>query len=256
MRTKIRSRFSLLFIALAALIAIPAGMAIADVLTNDLDAIVDNTAETMPLQVGGSTGTSTLYVLNTNDKDTLYPDPNKNCNLAGNNTAVTLAVSSSDTSVATVAPSSITIDSCDENNGKDITVTPKAKGSATISATLVSTTAATGSTFYMAPATFTVNVSDPPNTPPTISMSGVTGGVSYEKGSVPTATCSVVDKEDGNSDFNATLSTISGPLAASGLGEQTATCSYTDKGGILVESSKTYNIVDTTKPVISDTPSP
>ena len=56
----------------------------------------------------------------------------------------------------------------------------------------------------------------------------MTGGASYNKGSVPAATCQVTDAEDGNSSFPATLGAISGPYASDGIGSQTASCSYTD----------------------------
>ena len=89
------------------------------------------------------------------------------------------------------------------------------------------------------------------NTPPSVSVIGVSNGASYQAGSVPAAGCSVVDVEDGNSSFPATLSAITGPLAAYGLGSQTASCSYTDAGGRSTTASATYTIVDTTNPGIS-----
>ncbi len=89
------------------------------------------------------------------------------------------------------------------------------------------------------------------NTPPSVSVTGVLNGASYEAGSVPEAGCSVVDVEDGNSSFPATLSAITGPLAAYGLGSETASCSYTDAGGLSATASATYTIVDTTNPGIS-----
>ena len=86
------------------------------------------------------------------------------------------------------------------------------------------------------------------NTPPSVTVTGVTNGASYEFGSVPAAVCSVIDVEDGNSSFAATLSVITGPLAAYGLGSQTASCSYTDGGGLSDTDSATYTIVDTHAP--------
>ena len=67
----------------------------------------------------------------------------------------------------------------------------------------------------------------------------------------PQPACSVVDGQDGNSSFPATLSALTGPLAAYDLGSQTATCSYTDAGGLSATASATYTIVDTTNPGIS-----
>jgi hypothetical protein len=92
-----------------------------------------------------------------------------------------------------------------------------------------------------------------------VGVSGVTPGASYEYGAVPAATCEVTDAEDGNSSFAATLSAITGPLSSFGLGSQTASCSYTDAGGLTASSSVTYGIVDTTAPTItyvSRTPGP
>lgn len=103
--------------------------------------------------------------------------------------------------------------------------------------------------------TFTVTAATlvaPTNTPPTVAVSGVTDGSSYEIGSVPSATCNVVDAEDGNSSFAATLSAVTGSLSTYGLGSQTASCSYTDAGGLNDTDSATYSIVDTGNPTITD----
>jgi len=90
-----------------------------------------------------------------------------------------------------------------------------------------------------------------PNTAPQVSVAGVTDGASYNKGSVPAATCQVTDTEDGPSSPAATLSAITGPYASDDLGEQTASCSYTDGGGLSDSDSVTYDIVDPTPPVIT-----
>jgi hypothetical protein len=84
-----------------------------------------------------------------------------------------------------------------------------------------------------------------------VTITGVADGSSYEYGSVPVAGCSIVDTEDGNSSFGALLSEISGSLAAYGLCPQTASCSYTDGGGLTSTASATYSIVDLTDPVIT-----
>jgi hypothetical protein len=212
----------------------------ADDISNSLDPSIDAVAEVMPLTQGGPAGTTTLYVNPTNG------DGKNGCNLTGSTTLV-LSVSSNNTSVATVSPSSVTFASC--GDVKTLTVTPHSQGTATISVSQTSNN--TGATFNLAPATFTVNVAPPPNTPPNVTVSGVTGGASYNKGSVPAASCSVTDAEDGNSSFPATLSAISGPYATDGIGSQTASCSYTDAGGATATDSVTYSIVDPTPPGIS-----
>ena len=68
--------------------------------------------------------------------------------------------------------------------------------------------------------------------------------MSYDKGSVPDASCQVADAEDGNSTFAAALSAITGPYASDGIGSQTASCSYTDGGGLTAAASQTYSVID------------
>lgn len=239
-RGHLRPALGIVTTALAVLAA-TAPAALADNIVNTLDTSVDAVAEVMSLNVGGSDGTTTLYV------DTANGDGKQGCNLTGS-TTLQVDVSSSDTSVATVSPSSITFGSCGDT--PTLTVTPKNEGSTTIS--LSQTSNNTGATFDLGPAKFTVNVSAPApaNTAPQLSISGVTAGHDYAKGSVPTATCVVTDAEDGNSSFAATLSDVTGPYASDGIGSQTASCSYTDAGGLPASGSVTYNIVDPSAPVI------
>ena len=230
------------FAAAAALGAmVVSGVARADDISNNLDASIDSVAEVMPLNVGGANGTTTLYLMPQNG------DGKNGCNLTGS-TTLGLSVSSSNASVATVNPSSVTFTSCGDT--KILTVTPGVQGSATISVSQTSNNS--GGTFNLAPATFTVNVvASSANTAPTVTVDGVVGGASYNKGSVPAATCQVTDAEDGNSSFAATLSAITGSYASDGIGSQTASCSYTDGGGLPASASATYSIVDPSAPSIS-----
>lgn len=221
------------------------GIANADDISNSLDTSVDAVAEVMPLTVGGANGTTELYVVAQNG------DGKQGCNLTGG-TSLGISISSSNPSVATVSPTSATFTSCSDR--KRLTVTPVAQGSTTISIAQTSPTSnTTGGSFNLEPAKFTVNVTGPSNTPPTIDVAGITGGTPYNKGSVPAATCVVTDAEDGGSSFAATLSPITGPYASDGIGQQTASCSYTDRGTppLTATASKTYNIVDPTAPIIS-----
>lgn len=220
-------------------------VASADDVSNNLDNSIDATAEIMSLNVGGPAGTTTLYITPRNG------DGKSGCNLTGG-TTLTISLSSSNTAVATVSPSSVTFTACGDT--RVLTVTPVSQGSATVSAALVSNN--TGGTFNLAPVTFIANVTPPPNTAPTVTVAGVTGGASYPLGSVPAATCNVTDAEDGPSSFAAALSAITGPDAANGIGSQTATCSYTDAGGLNATSSVTYAIIDVTAPAITSTLSP
>jgi hypothetical protein len=99
----------------------------------------------------------------------------------------------------------------------------------------------------------TYSIVPPPNTKPSVAVTGVTDGASYEIGTVPVAGCAVTDTEDGNS---TTAATVTGTLSH-GLGMQTATCDYTDAGGLSADTaSAAYTIVDTGNPTISHTLSP
>src|SRR5688572_9590547 len=97
MRTYLRGKITLLFITCAVVLAIPA-IALADNITNDITA----TAEVMALQVGATSGyTTTLSVIPQNG------DGKNGCNLTGG-TSAPFSVISSNPSVATVSPSSVT----------------------------------------------------------------------------------------------------------------------------------------------------
>lgn len=99
----------------------------------------------------------------------------------------------------------------------------------------------------------TYTIVSPPNSKPSVVVTGVTNGATYEIGSVPAAGCDVTDAEDGNSTKAAA---ISGTLSH-GLGAQTATCNYTDNGGLAADTATaTYTIADTGDPTISHTLSP
>jgi hypothetical protein len=216
-----------------------------DDIRSDVVFDIDAAAKVMPLNVDGPDGTTVLSVVTANG------DGKNGCNLTGSTTLV-VSVASSNAGVASVSPSSVTFDSCGAL--PTLTVKPLAAGSTTIS--LAQTSNNSGGTFTLAQATFVVNVTPPPNTAPGLVVAGVTGGSSYNKGSVPAATCEVTDAEDGNSSFPATLSAITGPYSADGIGSQTASCSYTDDGGLLASASETYSIVDPTPPVITKTLTP
>src|SRR5215211_2585440 len=211
MRTYLRGKMTLLFMTCAVLLAVPA-IALADDISNNIDASVDAAAEVMPLTTGGANGTTQLCVTPQNG------DGKNGCNLTSSKT-LGLSVSSSNTAVATVSPSSVTFGACGDT--KTLTVTPVSQGSATISVSETSND--TGATFNLAPATFTVNVTD---------------------------------AEDGNSSFPATLSAITGTYASDSIGSQTASCDYTDGGGLNVQASETYSIVDPTTPVITKVVTP
>jgi hypothetical protein len=212
-----------------------------DDIPNNLDGTIDSDVEVMALNVGGANGTTSLYVQPRNG------DGKTGCNFNPGTTLV-VSIASSNPAVATVSLSpSGTFASC--GDVRTVTVTPLAVGSTTISITQTSNS--TGGTFNLAPASFAVNVAPPANTAPSVVVAGVTGGASYDKGSVPAATCQVTDTEDGPSSFAATLGAVTGPHAADGIGSQTASCSYTDAGGLTASASAAYGIVDPSAPTIA-----
>lgn len=94
----------------------------------------------------------------------------------------------------------------------------------------------------------------PSNTGPTVEVTGAEDGGTYEIGDEPTAACAVTDAEDGDSTFAAEVTELDGPLAAYGVGSQTATCEYTDEGGLSASASATYSIADTGAPTLSGAP--
>lgn len=218
-----------------------AAVAYADDIKNDLP----GTVKVMALNENGTSGSTDLTVTPQNG------DGKNGCNLTGASSLV-VSVSSDNTSVATVSPTSLTFTSC--GDVKTLTVTPHDDGSANI--TLSQTSNTTGGSFNLAPAAFRVNVAPPANTAPNVSVTGVAHGASYAKGSVPAAGCSVQDAEDGNSGFAASLGAITGTYASDGLGNQTATCSYTDGGGLTETVTATYSIYDPSAPSIGSTLNP
>lgn len=225
------------------------GTAYADDVSNDLDTTVDAVAEVMAVNVGGGDASTLLYIRATGTGN--RPEDGKaGCNLTGT-TTLGISISSSNTGVATVSPSTATFTSC--NDTKQLTVHGVATGTAVV--TIAQTSNTSGGTFNLAPATFTVNVAAPApaNTAPAIAVDGVTEGASYAKGSVPSATCEVTDAEDGARSLPAVLT---GTLDDDGLGEQTAACTYTDAGGSTVSASKSFSIIDPSAPEIGYTLSP
>ena len=220
--------------------------AIADQVYNDLDGSIDVVAEQMALNVGGI-DKSTTFSVNPNDPG----DLEAGCNFKGAGIdTLTANVSSSNPAVATVSDSVLTFtgNGCGVSAG--LSVHPVSAGTSTITLSQGSVNTTDG-TYNYAGATFVVTVSGPANAAPSVSISGVGGGASYDKGSVPAASCDVTDAEDGPSSFPATLGSITGPYASDGIGSQEAACSYTDAGGLTASSSATYNIVDPTAPAIS-----
>ena len=198
-------------------------------------------------------GETTSIGYSIQNQNTNAGDTQNSCN-PGGGTPATLTVTKP--AAVTVAPASRIYSSCDTTQFFDFS--SNTPGSYQIS---VSVADAGGGVYVTSGATFTLTVTQPlvVNTAPVVKISGVSGGGSYEFGNVPVARCDVTDKEDGESSFDASLSAITGPRAAEGLGSQTASCNYDDSGdpSLNAKASATYTIVDTSKPLVTvDAPAP
>jgi hypothetical protein len=270
MRTTLRGKITLLFMACAMVLAIPA-VALADNVKNDVVAEGNGT-----ITAGGST-TVNYYIQPTGGT----------CDAAdGSSAKVTINAPAA----VTASPGSLTFSACDSS--KPVQFSSDTPGSYSIT---VSVTDSVGS-YNASPAAFTLKVNAPavadadkdgvadasdncpniananqadadgdgtgdacdptpnPNTAPNVSVAGVTAGESYEKGSVPTATCDVTDAEDANE--SATPVIDSSALNSYGLGTVTVKCSYTDAGNLSDSDEVSYTIVDTTAPSLTVPSSP
>lgn len=223
------------------LFALPLASAVADNIYNNLDLTIDTTAEVINLSAGGATGTVQYRVEITDG------DGKNGCNFQGSE-SITVSVNTSNASVATVSPTSLTFNSC--NDVKTITVTPLAVGTSSI--TLTQTANTTGDSFSYTQATFTVNVSaaaPSDTTPPVISytLSAPSNANSWHNANV------FVDwtVTDGQSAITSMTGCVDTTVSTEGT--TTLNCSATSTGGTSSDSV-TINL-DKTKPVISGTPS-
>ena len=245
MRTRLTSRLSLLFMAFALMLALPA-MAFADDLRNDLDNTFEADYEIVGLQPGGSTDEVTIRL------QAQGSDGQGGCNVDSGET-LKIKAQSDNTSAATVKWNATGTDTvqflgCNANGEHVVTVTSGSAGTAHITFSIVSNTTGSG-TYDLLPARFQVDVAAPPNTAPSVSVTGPVDGDTYEHGTVPAAGCDVDDAEDANE----SAEPVVGPsdLNSYGLGSETVTCSYTDGSDVTESASATYTIVDTTAPVIA-----
>jgi hypothetical protein len=248
-------------VSIAALLGVTAGGAAhADDIYNTIDGTapataIDAAAELMPLASGGEVGTTTLRVQARNSGI----DGFEGCNMQRG--PVTFSIRSNDEAVATVSPATVEFTACTPLNGpvqeKVLTVTPKAAGTAVITATVLSNP--TPGSFNTQPATFQVTVAPPPNSAPEVTVIGVDAGRHYYKGGeVPAPMCSVTDAEDGPSTFHPAMSRVASlddaglplPLDPDGLGERLATCKYIDSRGATAISSASWFLDDPDAPKV------
>lgn len=231
-----------------------AGLTLASVLGTSLvayadniqDDIVDNVASALQLVAGSTTGaTAQIRVIgNMSGSDT---DPG--CNIDAGEPPLVLDLITPTGITANPDPLSIT--AC----GTDFPVTFTAAADAVsgnVTVAFLSYPDSGRGYFNQVSIPIVVTQPQPTNTAPSVSVIGVSSDT-YEIGSEPTPMCSVTDAEDGPSEFPAA---ITGTLAH-GLGTLTATCDYTDQGGLTAPTATaTYTIVDTGDPTITHTLTP
>jgi hypothetical protein len=228
------ARRAFLVAAAAALLALLVGAAVAradsiasDVVVGGNDTIVRGGSTVWRYRINATTGNPDI----------------PGCN-AADGTPATLTIVAP--AAVTVSPATLTFTQC--GVFLPVTISSNTLGRFSIFPQVAD---AGGGIYNIGLASNILSVVAPANTAPVVTVTGVTNGATYQAGSVPAAGCNVVDAEDGNSSFAATLSGISGPLAGLGLGSQTASCTYRDRGGLSSGATATYSIVDTVPPVLT-----
>src|SRR5215211_5631609 len=199
MRTRPRSKIALLFVAFAAMLAIPV-WAFADELSNNVDNSIDATRESISLEQNGKTATALIYINPTQQGSTIL-DPS-GCNFQNTTDKITVRVSSDNTasataiwddSAATNNAQDIEFTGCDDplttnikENAKTVKVTTGAQtGTATINFDVVANN--TGRTFATVSARFDVVVGQDVTAP---TVTGAPTGLSEPIGTNVTATFS------------------------------------------------------------------
>ncbi|WP_353813716.1 PxKF domain-containing protein [Agromyces sp. SYSU T00266] len=176
-------------------------------------------------------------------------DPDDGCNIDAGDAPLVLDIVTP--AGVNANPDPLEITSC----GVFFTVTFSAESGAesgTATATILSGPAGGGKYLNDVVIPIVVTQPQPTNTKPSVTVQGVSAQP-YEIGSEPTPTCAVTDAEDGPSSFPAV---VTGTLSH-GLGTLTATCDYTDQGGLAADTATvTYSIVDTGAPTIGHTIDP
>ena len=221
------------------------GVAFADTLQ---DTIAD-TGTGVSLVAGSSTsGSAGIRVVGNNAAQ----DPDPGCNIDAGDAALKLDVITP--TGVTATPDPLLITDC----GDDFTVTFTAaanavSGHATVS--VISGPAGGGTYLNQVDIPITVTQPAPTNTAPTVSVTGISNGATYEKSSTPAPGCSVVDAEDTGE--SASPQVANGAYDA--LGSHTVTCTYTDGGNLTRSANATYTVVrdhDVSAPVVGYTLNP
>ena len=261
-----KTRLTVLTAFVATFAMLLSGLSLADDVVNNIDTTVDQQREELAVPVGGI-ATTKISVINRNTND---GDPGNNCNLSGNSTFVKLNVVSSATGIATVSPSQITIEDCDDNaggaNSKTVTVTGVANGMADITFTVAEAVSSNSGTFAIDTANFKAKVgtgvSAPVVTDPCASVSTPAPPVvSFDPASpngldgwyttVPTVSASSTTADatidystDGGAPYSATAPILGQGTTTVTARATSATCNKTSTGTATAR-------VDTVAPTVS-----
>lgn len=219
------------------------GLAFADTLQDT----IDDTGTGVSLVAGSLTsGTAAIRLIGNNAAG----DPDPGCNIDAGESALRLDIVTP--TGVTANPDPLSITSC----GTEFSVSFTASSAAVSGrATVVVLSGPAGGGTYVNQVDIPITVTQPANTAPVVSVTGVTNNATYEKSSVPQSGCSVVDAEDTGESANPQISNG----AYDALGSHTVTCSYTDGGNITRSDTKTYTVVrdtDITAPVAGYTLTP
>jgi len=219
------------------------GVAHADILQ---DTIAD-TGTGVTLVAGSTTsGSAAIRVVGNNAAG----DPDPGCNIDAGEAPLVLDIVTP--TGVTARPDPLSITSC----GNDFPVTFTASSAAQsgrVTVTVLSGPAGGGTYVNQVDIPITVTQPVQVNHKPSVSVSGLANGAAYEIGALPAAICLISDVEDGSASAPAV---VTGALSH-GLGTQTATCDYTDRGGLAADTARaTYVIQDTGAPTISHSLTP
>jgi hypothetical protein len=208
---------------------------------------IDDTGTGVTLVAGSDvSGSAAIRVIGNNSAG----DADPGCNIDPGESPLVLDIVTP--AGVTANPDPLSITSCGDNFSVSFTASSSAvSGSVTV--TIVSGPAGSGSYLNQVNIPITVTQPVPTNTKPSVAVTGVTDGATYEIGAVPAAGCAITDAEDGSS----TSQPVHSGILTHGLGSQPAPCDYTDDGGLVADTATaTYTIVDTGNPTISHTLSP
>jgi hypothetical protein len=252
MRTTLRGKITLLFMAFALMLALPA-VALADDVYNNLDGSIDAAAESIALTEGGTNDTASVLISPTNG------DGKNGCNLTSSTVLQVKANSSDATKVkaSLVDPTNTslakdTFTSCSDSikvKVEALAVT----GSTPVTISLSEVRNNTGASFNLAPATFTVTVNAAPvtNTKPALTLpANITEEATSASGAAVSYTATANDEQDG------ALTPKCEPASGSTfkLGTTTVNCSVTDSGNLSDSGNFTVTVVDTKAPSLSNVP--